>query len=309
MTPDALRATAERWLAEGLPAVDVSVLQHRGSVPREAGTHMLVSAHEVAGTIGGGHLEQVAIAQARQLLAEHGAQHARPMPVVDQHFALGPSLGQCCGGALTLRHQALGADTLAAWPAPTPRFHLQLHGAGHVGRAIVKLLEGIACRVTWVDERGDTEFPPASPAAPHIEHLASDDPAAEVASAPPGAFYLVLTHSHALDLHITEAVLRRADFAWLGLIGSATKRARFMHRYEQRGIAPEQLARLTCPIGLPDVKGKEPEVIAIAVLAQLLGLGQGQGPSVPGAIPSSASSSPPPAGEGQGGGPLTPRSR
>jgi xanthine dehydrogenase accessory factor len=277
-TPDALRATAERWLAEGRPAIDISVLQHRGSVPREAGTHMLVSAHEVAGTIGGGHLEQVAITQARRLLAEQAGGPTPPKSAaidqhLDQHFALGPSLGQCCGGSLTLRHQVLGAASLAGWPVAAPRFHLQLHGAGHVGRAIVRLLEGINCRVSWVDERGENGFPkPPNLDAPHIEQLASDDPAAEVAGAPPGAVYLVLTHSHALDLRITEAVLRRGDFAWLGLIGSATKRARFMHRYEQRGIAPELLARLTCPIGLPGVQGKEPEVIAIAVVAQLLGL-------------------------------------
>jgi xanthine dehydrogenase accessory factor len=125
--------------------------------------------------------------------------------------------------------------------------------------------------VTWVDERGESGFPPASRAAPHIEHLASEDPAAEVAGAPPGAFYLVLTHSHELDLRITEAILRRGDFAWLGLIGSATKRARFMHRFEQRGISPVDLARLTCPIGLPGIIGKEPEVIAVAVVGQLLG--------------------------------------
>ena len=88
--------------------------------------------------------------------------------------------------------------------------------------------------------------------------------------APPGAFYLVLTHSHDLDLAITEAVLRRGDFGYLGLIGSATKRARFLRRFEQRGIAPDALARLTCPIGVPGIAGKQPAVIALAVVAQLL---------------------------------------
>ena len=93
---------------------------------------------------------------------------------------------------------------------------------------------------------------------------------AEVAHALPGSCYLVLTHSHALDLAITEAILRRGDFAYLGLIGSRTKRSRFVHRFEQRGIAPDALARLTCPIGLPGIVGKEPEVIAVSVVAQLL---------------------------------------
>ncbi|MEY2687691.1 MAG: hypothetical protein RL375_1889 [Pseudomonadota bacterium] len=272
MTPDALRAVATRWLAEQRPAVDVVVLQHRGSVPRETGTHMLVSATDVVGTIGGGHLEQVAIAQARQLLAEHGPAATTGLAPVDHSYALGPSLGQCCGGSLTLRHQILTADGLGAWPVATPRFELQLHGAGHVGRAIVKLLADIDCRVTWVDER-DSEFPAdRSALPPHIDVVASEAPEAEVTTASSGALYLVLTHSHDLDLRITEAILRRGDFAWLGLIGSATKRARFMHRYEQRGIAPEQLARLTCPIGLPGIEGKEPAVIAVAVVAQLLRL-------------------------------------
>jgi xanthine dehydrogenase accessory factor len=93
---------------------------------------------------------------------------------------------------------------------------------------------------------------------------------AEVATAPPQGHYLVLTHSHDLDLRITEAILRRGDFAFLGLIGSQTKRARFMRRFEQRGMAPALLERLTCPIGIAGITGKEPDVIAVAVVAQLL---------------------------------------
>jgi xanthine dehydrogenase accessory factor len=230
---------------------------------------MLVSAHEVAGTIGGGHLELRAIAQARQWLAEAGH---RVMAPVDQSIALGPSLGQCCGGSLTLRLEPLSATSLVAWRHTPPRFVLQLHGAGHVGRALVKLLADIDCEVCWVDQRED-EFPnDRAGLPPHIEIVASDTPEAEVAAAAPGTVFLVLTHSHDLDLRITEAILRRGDFGWLGLIGSATKRARFMHRYEQRGISPESLARLSCPIGLPGIDGKEPAVIALAVVAQLLGL-------------------------------------
>jgi xanthine dehydrogenase accessory factor len=88
--------------------------------------------------------------------------------------------------------------------------------------------------------------------------------------APPGASYLVLTHDHDLDLRITEAVLKRADFAYLGLIGSKTKRQRFVHRFEQRGIDAEAIARMTCPIGVEGIAAKEPELIAIGVVAQLL---------------------------------------
>jgi xanthine dehydrogenase accessory factor len=269
----ALKATARAWLATGRPAMLVQVLATRGSVPREAGTRMLVAADtgadSVAGTIGGGHLELQAIARARALLAA-GVQQAQ-----DQAIALGPTLGQCCGGALTLRTAPLDAAALAAWPDEPALFTLQLYGAGHVGRAIVQLLERLPCAVQWIDAR-EAEFPAAA-SAPHIQRLCVEPVEAEVRLAPPGAFYLVLTHSHDLDLAITEAILRRGDFAYLGLIGSATKRARFFSRLQQRGVGAAALARLTCPIGVPGIPGKQPEQMAVAVVAQLLQHAASQG--------------------------------
>jgi len=252
------------WAGAGRAAIVVEVVDCKGSVPRRTGTRMLVAADAVVGTIGGGHLELQAIEQARSLL---GRRDAGPH---EREIALGPTLGQCCGGVLRLRWQPLSRDLPAAWAAPVARFDLQLYGAGHVGRAIVRLLEGIDCRVQWIDER-DTEFPAAASPA-HIERVCVEPVEAEVALAPAGGCFLVLTHSHDLDLRITEAILRRGDFGYLGLIGSATKRARFVHRFEQRGIAADVLARLTCPIGVPGIVGKEPEVIAVAVVAQLLAL-------------------------------------
>jgi xanthine dehydrogenase accessory factor len=259
---DALKQTAQAWHAEGRAALLVQVIAHRGSVPRETGTRMLVAADAVAGTIGGGHLELQAIARARALLA------AGDLAPQHQTIALGPTLGQCCGGALTLRTSALDAPALADWPDEAPLFTLQLYGAGHVGRAIVRLLDTLPCRVQWIDER-DSEFPDSA-SAPQVQRLCVEPVQAEVALAPPGAFYLVLTHSHALDLAITEAILRRGDFGYLGLIGSATKRARFLRRFAQRGIDAATLERLTCPIGVAGIIGKEPEIIALAVVAQLL---------------------------------------
>ena len=257
-----LRDQAARWLVDGRPAALVTVSDFKGSVPRETGTRMLVASDQIAGTIGGGHLEKIAIDEARTLLAHGGAVHER-------HFPLGPALGQCCGGAVTLRFEALTADALAAWPEAPVRFRLQLYGAGHVGRAIVRLLEDIPdCRVQWIDER-EEEFP-REPSASHIERVCVEPVEAEVRVAPPNAHYLVLTHSHDLDMRISEAILKRADFAFFGLIGSQTKRARFIHRFEARGIRPEVISRMTCPIGVPGITGKEPGVIAIAVVAQLL---------------------------------------
>ena len=258
-----LRDAAARLLQAGTPADVVEVLQARGSVPREAGTRMLVTADDVIGTVGGGHLELQAIEAARQRLAAGtNGEH-------EQHFALGPALGQCCGGAVTLRHVPLDAASLAHWPEPTARFTLQLYGAGHVGRAIVALLATLPCRVDWIDERED-QFPAGLVLASHIRPLCVEPVEAEVAQAPPGAYYLVLTHSHALDLEICAAVLRRGDFGFLGLIGSRTKHARFVRRLRDRGVDPALLERLICPIGISGLRGKEPEVVALSAVAQLL---------------------------------------
>lgn len=265
-----LRDLAGRWLAEGRPAVVVEVVASHGSVPREAGARMLVAAGDQHGTIGGGHLEWQAIAQARARLARCTTRGDEPPH--QQTLALGPSLGQCCGGTVTLRYAPLDAATLAGWPDAPPRFHLQLYGAGHVGRAIVALLATIDCRVQWIDER-EAEFDAfasQAPLPPHVQALCVDAVEAEVAHAPPGACYLVLTHEHDLDLRLTEAILRRGDFAYCGLIGSRPKRARFVHRYQERGVPPAAIERLTCPIGVPGIAGKAPEVLAIAAVAQLL---------------------------------------
>jgi len=259
-------AIAASWLAAGHAGVVIEVVKTAGSVPREAGTRMLVSATQAIGTIGGGHLELMAIANARTLLAQ-----VPGFEPVDRHYPLGPALGQCCGGAVTLRFARLAHAAVRAWPLAAPRFLLQLYGAGHVGRAIVQLLAGIPCQVQWIDERED-EFPADATLPPHIEKVCVAPVEAEVDIAPANACYLVLTHRHDLDMRIAEAILRRGDFRYLGLIGSRTKRARFLHRYEERGIPAATLGRMTCPIGVPGIEGKEPEVIAVAVVAQLLQL-------------------------------------
>jgi xanthine dehydrogenase accessory factor len=263
---DTLAREALRWCRDGVRAVVVEVASTRGSAPREAGARMLVSAHEVLGSIGGGHLEWQAIARARQCLG--GAAAAGQT----QQVALGPTLGQCCGGVVTLRYQDLTANDVRAWTPEAPRFTLQLHGAGHVGRALVRLLADLPCRVQWVDER-EAGFPheaTSEPRPPHIARVATDSAAGEVAAAAPGAFYLVMTHSHALDMAIVRAILQRGDFGFLGLIGSATKRAAFCSRLHGLGVDPAQLERLTCPIGLAGIVGKKPELIALSVAAQLM---------------------------------------
>jgi xanthine dehydrogenase accessory factor len=260
-----LRDTACGWLAAGMPVVRVEVQATRGSVPREVGACMLVSSTATEGTVGGGHLELQAIAQARQMLAER-------LSPLSLRYPLGPALGQCCGGVVTLGFAVLDAESLVAWPDEKPRFHLQLYGAGHVGRAVVRLLVDLPVSVAWIDERED-EFPKALGAGSwpaHIRRVCVDAVEGEVVQAAAGDRFLVLTHRHDLDLRITEAILKRGDFGFLGLIGSQTKRQRFLHHFESRGITPEVLGRLVCPIGLPGIEGKAPEVVALAAVAQLM---------------------------------------
>lgn len=279
----ALRAQVSGWLDAAKTALLVRVAHIQGSTPREVGARMCVGLDEVVGTIGGGHLEWQAISQARQALKEQATPpQTTPLGAWTQRCALGPTLGQCCGGVVELAFEPLTETTLQAWTLPAPRFHLELHGAGHVGQAIVKLLADIDCTVRWVDERADTaetcgaDAPglpsPEAIAAlpPHITFLSTDQAEAEVADAPAQAHHLVLTHRHDLDLRIIHAVLKRGDFAFAGLIGSQTKRAKFLHRLQAMGVSDNAIARLTCPIGLPDLPGKEPVVIAVSVVAQLL---------------------------------------
>jgi len=262
-----LRERAAAWLAEARPAIVVEVTSVRGSAPRGVGTRMVVGRDETLGTVGGGHLELKATTAARALLAAGGSQRG------EQSFALGPSLGQCCGGALTQSFAPLDAEALGRWPVRAPLLHLQLHGAGHVGRAIATLLATLDVDVDWFDQR-DEGFAETttlgSPWPEHIRRTSVDTVEREVAHAPAAACYLVLTHEHALDLRITEAILRRGDFAFCGLIGSKTKRATFARRLAARGVPAAAIERLTCPIGAVGIAGRAPELIAVAAVAELL---------------------------------------
>jgi len=144
---------------------------------------------------------------------------------------------------------------------------LLLFGAGHVGRAVVLALSQLPFSVRWIDSRAD-QFPDYVPA--NVVTVRTDDPEREIEAAPIGAFVLIMTHSHPLDYSIAAAALRRPDFGFVGLIGSATKRARFAGQARQLGLSDDQIARLVCPIGLPDIRDKEPSIIATGVAAQLL---------------------------------------
>jgi xanthine dehydrogenase accessory factor len=247
-------------------AMLVSVHETAGSVPREAGTWMAVFRDSVCGTIGGGHLELQAIAEARRRLSGMSGE------AVLRH-ALGPALGQCCGGVVHLRYERFTADDAGAL-AQRLQAHLApiaLFGGGHVGKALVRVLATLPFAVTWIDSR-DEIFPDDVPDNVVCEH--SDPVQAAVAQLAPRSRVLVMSFSHAEDLDIVAACLKRlrerGDLPYVGLIGSKTKWATFRHRLEERGFLHQELAQVTCPIGIPGIAGKEPEVIAVAVAAQLL---------------------------------------
>lgn len=299
-------------LAAGEPMVWVSVARLHGSGPREVGASMVVGAHHQADTIGGGHLEWQAIAQARRLLAQ-------PDPTTCVcRYNLGARLGQCCGGVVWLLFEVVPPGALADWQAraaqlaagqtlwrelnageaasrwrltaPTdassaldggethwrwqqrlarPPFPVWLFGAGHVAQALVTQLRLLEAQVRWIDPRDDA-FAGLDFAG--VDARVNDDPASEVADAPPGCFYLVMSHSHALDFALCEAIFARRDAAYFGLIGSRSKRASFEQRLLARGLDTARLNELTCPIGIAGITGKQPAAIALAVAAQMLQL-------------------------------------
>ncbi len=271
----ALIDTLSRRLTQA-PAVLVRVQSTEGSVPREAGAWMAVFAGEILGTIGGGHLEFDAIAHARERLSSPRAPTdpvQGPATPEVRRFALGPRLGQCCGGIVYLAFEPLGAadiPTLMARLAPGLQ-PLALFGGGHVGQALIQVLSMLPYAITWIDSR-EGVFPDGLPPQVRCEH--SDPVQAAVDDLAPGSAVAIMSFSHAEDLDIVAACLRRLrardDLPYIGLIGSRTKWATFRHRLGARGFTEAEMDRVTCPIGVPGIRGKEPAVIAVGVAAQLL---------------------------------------
>ena len=262
----ALRET----LASGEPVALDTVARAAGSTPREGGARMLVTGRTVLGTVGGGRLEWEAIARARAMLAAGEVEASLDLP-------LGPAVGQCCGGHVTLAFRRAGGPELAQLEAreaeeaaalPT----VLLFGAGHVGKALARALAPLPLRVRWIDGRAE-QFP--NPPVENVEAVVTERLVEAAEQAPAGAAHLVLTHSHTLDFAVCEVLLRRGDFAYLGLIGSATKRARFERGFRELGLSSASIARLTCPIGGDTLRDKRPAVIAALTAAEvLLALGE-----------------------------------
>lgn len=238
------------------PCVMVTVLEDRGSVPRDAGTKMLVTRDRLIATIGGGHLEHIATKMAREMLL------AGERSLKVERFNLGARLGQCCGGMATLSFEPIG----------TAQKHLVVFGAGHVAKALLHIVSTLPFRVTWIDEREDV-FPDELPR--NVTKLVSDDPVAEVRDMSPNSYYLVMTHNHQLDFELAKAIIDREDSVYFGMIGSLTKRKKFDMRLAQRGYNQQQINTMICPIGISMVNGKHPAEIAVSVAGELIAHYQG----------------------------------
>lgn len=235
----------------------VTIIAAEGSTPREVGAWMVVTPLGFHGSIGGGTLEWHAMAEAQSLLGKLPAHK-----IIRKH--LGPDLGQCCGGRVDLKIESFDANSLTLVKQRAEYFvddlrHIHLWGAGHVGRALVLALASLPFKISWWDARPNA-FPAAVP--PNVMCRVGEPTAME-----PDAFVLVMSHSHALDFEIVDVALRNPAFAFVGLIGSQTKRARFFKRLIEAGVDP---TRLTCPIGVSTLKSKHPAAIAASVSVQLL---------------------------------------
>jgi len=238
---------------QGKAFVLVTIIGVSGSTPRNSGTKMVVSQNENFDTIGGGHLEYKAIKQAKVLLNKNLDCQSI------EHFQLGSQLGQCCGGNASILFECFAANTI----------HIAVFGAGHVGQALIPMLAGLPCHITWVDNR-ESQFPENCEQYANVTKLVTDDPAGEVSAMPSNTLNVVMTHNHQLDFDISLAILNREDFHYLGLIASDTKWRRFQQRYKHREIQPTLVERMNCPIGLEQVVGKMPMEVAVSVAGQII---------------------------------------
>lgn len=242
----------------------IEVTEARGSTPREKGAWMLVSPTSTLGTIGGGQLEFLAIAKARELIEGNLKHGTLSVP-------LGPEIGQCCGGRVALdirlvdgqEHRSLTARVEESHKS---RPHVYLFGAGHVGKALAAALSHLPFRVFIVDTRPEA----LEDIVPDVEPVTAAMPEAIAREAPPGSAFVILTHDHALDFLITREALARRDAVYVGMIGSKTKKATFHNWLLREGGTEEDFARLVSPIGGYSVPDKRPEVIAALAAAEIV---------------------------------------
>jgi xanthine dehydrogenase accessory factor len=248
------------------PGVLVTVTGVRGHAPREAGAKMVVAADEAWGTVGGGNLEATALAQARRMIEQGEREPAtRTLSLSDK--AHGEHGQQCCGGEVTLL-----LEPLPVVPA------VAIFGVGHVGLELARLLARHDLELHLVDSRATALVParlaPLDDAVAHVHVHHSPVPEVVLGQVPPGTQVLVMTHDHAEDAALCDAALRCRHLGSIGLIGSSAKWSRFEALLRSEGHDDGALSRITCPIGLPSVEGKDPATVALSVAVDLLSSGE-----------------------------------
>jgi xanthine dehydrogenase accessory factor len=245
--------------AEDKAFVIVTIIDIEGSSPRNIGTKMIVCPDQIYDTVGGGNLEFEAIAKSRKLLANGTA------CIKTEIFTLGKDLTQCCGGKVTLLFECIASHN----------FNITVFGAGHVGKALSKILREIPCKLTYFDSRPEVIDEIQKTESGHnINFHILQNPAIEIEQHAPDTYFLVMTHSHELDMEIVEAILSKKIFNFCGLIGSRSKSIKFRNRLIRKQFNEDEVGRLTCPIGLEGLEGKSPMEVAVSVVAQLIQLNQ-----------------------------------
>jgi len=237
--------------SEGQGFVLLTVMGVRGSSPRDTGTKMVVSKDKCFDTIGGGALEYQSIEIARELLKSNKPQQ------FTESFNLGKDLKQCCGGVVSVFFEVF----------PSSDFILNIFGAGHIGQALVKILTEVDCKVNLFDSRPELLSDIHST---NIQTIHLEQPELAIESCTANSYFLVMTHDHALDQQLCEAILARGDSSYCGVIGSRTKGLKFRQRLLKKGFSQDELLQLTCPMGLADLKTKKPMEIAVSVMAECL---------------------------------------
>ncbi|WP_439522787.1 xanthine dehydrogenase accessory protein XdhC [Marivita sp.] len=251
------------FLAAHASVIKIALTRVRGSSPRNEGTEMFVAPNALWGTIGGGQLEYLAIDAARDMLRDGALQR-------DMDIPLGPEIGQCCGGRIEMRLTRMRAsdkrvaqDRARQNDAALP--HVYVLGAGHVGRALASLFQHMPVNCVLMDTRPEE----IALNTAKVETRVSVLPEADIWNAPARSAFILLTHDHALDFLLASAALERGDAAYVGMIGSATKRAK-LKSWTHRHCGGQTIEHLNCPIGASGSRDKRPSVIAAFVVAEVM---------------------------------------
>ena len=253
----------------GTPCVVVTIESVRGSAPRGVGTRMTVGVDGFDGTVGGGALERAALEHARALIRSPDPAAASSLAT----FPLARALSQCCGGEVTLRFE----------PHPGVDFRVEVFGAGHVAQELARLLVRLPCRATFHDPREEwlARLGTIDGADALGTRLLGENVHGAVEAGPADAYWLVMTHSHELDLDVVEAVLSRGDSRYCGLIASGSKATSFRGRLARKGFSDEEVARLTAPLGQRVETGNTPMEVAVAAVADVLSARAAAGADAP----------------------------